>query len=79
MLVSLCFLQNTKVGAHLGRDKTEDNIVARFHWKDMVNEICEFVKTCDVCQRNNDVKFIKADAALHPIPVKSKVWYWSAI
>ena len=25
-----------------------------------------FVKTCDVCQRNNDV-----DAALHPIPVKS--------
>ena len=29
----------------------------------------------DICQRNNDVKFIKVDAALHPIPVKSKVWY----
>ena len=41
----------------------------------MVNEIREFVITCDVCQRNNDVKFIKADAALHPIPAKSKVWY----
>ena len=67
------------MGAHLGQDKTEDKIVARFHWKDMVNEICEFVKTCDICQRNNDVKFIKADVALHPIPVKSKVWYWSGI
>ena len=41
----------------------------------MVNDIRDFVKTCDVCQRNNDVKFIKADTALHPIPVKSKVWY----
>ena len=58
--------QNQKGGAHLGRDKTIEKIVASFHWKDVVNEIREFVKTCDVCQRNNesDVNYVHQSCSI---------------
>ena len=40
----------------------------------MTNDIKEHVRTCDTCQRTNR-KFRKASAKLHPIPVRSEVWY----
>ena len=40
----------------------------------MSNDIRNFIKSCDVCQRTNDAKFVKAGCELHPIPVKAKVW-----
>lgn len=40
----------------------------------MWSDVKDFVRRCEVCQRTNDSKFIKSDATLHPIPVKSKVW-----
>ena len=40
----------------------------------MSNDIRNYIKSCDVCQRTNDAKFVKADYELHPIPVKPVVW-----
>ena len=40
----------------------------------MGDDIRRFLMTCDVCQRTNDAKFVKVDAALHPIPIKPNVW-----
>ena len=40
----------------------------------MTNDIKEHVRTCDTCQRTNR-KLRKASAELHPIPVRSEVWY----
>ena len=40
----------------------------------MTSEIREYVKRCDVFQHCNDAKFVKANAALHPIPVEPEVW-----
>ena len=40
----------------------------------MTNDVKEHVRTCNTCQRTNK-KLIKAPAELHPIPVKTKVWY----
>ena len=51
-----------------------EKICSRFYWESMTLDIREYVKRCDVCQRCNDAKFVKANAALHPIPVKPKVW-----
>lgn len=62
------------IGGHLGRDKTYQKIAERFHWKSLWNDVEQYVKTCSVCQRTNDVKFSKQAAALHPIPVKPEVW-----
>ena len=40
----------------------------------MIDDIYVSLKSCDTCQRANDTKFSNIDAALHPIPVESKVW-----
>lgn len=61
-------------GGHFGRDKTLEKICSRFHWRNMVEEIREYVKKCPQCQRMN-ANFIKSNAKLHPIPVQPKVWY----
>ena len=38
------------------------------------DDIRSFVRICDTCQRSNDARFVKTDASLHPIPIKSRVW-----
>ena len=38
------------------------------------DDIRSFVRICDTCQSSNDAKFVKTDASLHPIPLKSRVW-----
>ena len=61
-------------GGHLGKDKTLEKVSSRFYWEGMSNDIKNYIKLCDVCQRMNDVKFVKAKCELHPIPVKAEVW-----
>ncbi len=61
-------------GGHLGRDKTYHKIAERFYWKLLWKDVHEYVRTCEVCQRTNDAKFVKEAAPLHPIPVKPEVW-----
>ena len=61
-------------GGHLGRDKTHEKISSRFYWEGISNDIRNYIKGCDVCQRTNDVKFVKAGCELNPIPVKPEVW-----
>ena len=51
---------------YLGRDKTMEKITSRFYWEGITNDNREYIRTCDVCQRTNDAKFVKCDAALHP-------------
>ena len=57
----------------MGQD-TSQRIISRFYWEHMADDIRQFIKNCETCQRVNDAKFIMVDAALHPIPVKSQVW-----
>ena len=59
-------------GGHFKRDKTYGKISERFYWQGMMNDVKEYVSTCDVCQRV-DGKLGKQHAELHPIPV-SDVW-----
>ncbi len=39
----------------------------------MTDEIKEFVRRCDKCQRMN-AWFEKSNAKLHPVPVQPTVW-----
>ena len=70
-----CYESLHYIGGHFGRDKTFSKIAERFYWKMMWKDVEEYVRTCPTCQMTNDAKFQKAPAALHPIPVKSKVWH----
>ena len=58
-------------GGHLGRDKTYEKVASLFYWSSVNDDVRLHI---DVCQRTNDVKFVKHSATLHPIPVKPKVW-----
>ena len=59
-------------GGHFKRDKTYGKISERFYWNGMMNDVKQFVSSCDVCQRV-DGKLGKQHAELHPIPV-TDVW-----
>ncbi|KAL5477308.1 hypothetical protein EMCRGX_G024090 [Ephydatia muelleri] len=61
-------------GGHLGHDKTYNKVADRYHWKCMYKDIEAYIRTCEACQKTNDVKFMKATAPLHPIPVPQEVW-----
>ena len=68
------YLKLSLLGGHLGRDKTYNKVADRYHWKCMYKDIEAYIRTCEVCQKTNDVKFMKATAPLHPIPVPQEVW-----
>ena len=42
---------NHKTGGHLGTEAVYGKIVRQFYWKGMYNDICEYIKRCDTCQR----------------------------
>ena len=44
---------NHDAGAHFGHDKTTEKIASRFYWKNMYNEIHDFVQCCPKCQQMN--------------------------
>ena len=70
----LAYLKLSLLGGHLGRDKTYNKVADRYHWKCMYKDIEAYIRTCEVCQKTNYVKFMKATASLHPIPVPQEVW-----
>ena len=45
-------------GGHFGRDKTLAKISERFYWLGMVEDIKEFCKSCDKCQRANRLETV---------------------
>ena len=68
ILINIIFI------GHQGRDKTYELVSKRFYWKSLWSDVQQHVQYCVKCQVNNDAKFSKKTASLHPVPVKSKVW-----
>ena len=53
---SVLFVYVSDAGGHLGRDKTIEKICSRFYWgRNMHKEIHDYIRSCERCQRNNDV------------------------
>ena len=38
-------------GCHFGRDKTRDKVASRYFWHGLYDDIDEYIKTCDKCQK----------------------------
>ena len=38
-------------GCHFGRDKTRDKVSRRYFWHAQFDDIDEYIKTCDKCQK----------------------------
>jgi hypothetical protein len=58
---------------HMGRDKTLATVKRLFHWRNMHDDVEQYVKSCHVCQT------VKPTATghhglLHPIEVAERPW-----
>ena len=59
------------MASHRGKNSTYEKIAQRFFWYNMSNDICDFVKKCEQCQKQGNLKSSQAD--LKPIPIPSTV------
>ena len=59
-------IHNEPLGGHLARDITYNKIASRYYWPGMYKTVDNWVRTCDVCQRQGRPK---PKEPLHPIPV----------
>ena len=62
----LYLMHNHPTGAHLGVDKTFDKIRNQYYWPQMFENIKDYIKSCDRCQRRGKHRI---PGLLHPIPV----------
>ncbi|KAJ9566907.1 hypothetical protein OSB04_002873 [Centaurea solstitialis] len=63
----------SSMGGHLGMERTFQKVAAKLFWPGMRSDIKEFVRNCEVCQRN---KVLGGSSAglLQPILLTLKVW-----
>ena len=59
------------MASHRSKNSTYEKIPQIFFWCNISNYINEFVKKCEQCQKQGDVKSPKAD--LKPVPIPSTV------
>ena len=58
---------------HLGPKKTFNRIQSKFYWKNMKQDIYEYVKSCDVCQRSKS-RTTKPKGLLQPLAPPERKW-----
>ena len=65
---------NNKISGHQGMDRTYDLISRQFAWPRMVDEIRQYVTSCNECQRNKAVNH-KPFGLLQPLAVPDTRWH----
>ena len=64
---------DTKVAGHMGQDKTVELIKRNFYWPSMVNDIEDYVRSCEVCQRTKTPRHARY-GLLHPLELAYTPW-----
>ncbi|WVZ23343.1 hypothetical protein V8G54_001887 [Vigna mungo] len=64
---------SSPVGGHSGFLRTYKRIAANLYWTGMKKIIQEFVKTCDVCQRQK-YEATSPAGLLQPLPIPDRIW-----
>ncbi|CAA7035405.1 unnamed protein product [Microthlaspi erraticum] len=67
------WLHDSAVGGHSGRDATLHRVKSLFFWPKMNTEVQNYVRNCDVCQRNK-YDLAAKPGLLQPLPVPEGVW-----
>lgn len=62
----LFMFHNDPLAAHASIERMMDKMKTRYYWPQMYENIKEYVKSCDICQRRGNYK---RKEPLHPIPV----------
>ena len=56
------------MASHKGRDSTYSKILERFFWYSIYNDVENYIKACEICQKQGDLK-LKTNSELQSIPV----------
>uniref|UniRef100_A0A2N9FZS8 Reverse transcriptase n=1 Tax=Fagus sylvatica TaxID=28930 RepID=A0A2N9FZS8_FAGSY len=64
---------DTPVGGHSGVLRTYKRIAASFYWAGMKRDIHNYIRKCDVCQRNK-YETMSPAGLLQPLPIPSQIW-----
>ena len=64
---------DTPVGGHSGVLRTYKRIAASFYWAGMKRDIHDYIRKCDVCQRNK-YETMSPAGLLQPLPIPSQIW-----
>jgi hypothetical protein len=64
---------DSEVAGHMGMDKTGELIKRNFYWPGMDEEIEDYVRSCDDCQRNKASRH-KRYGTLHPLELSYSPW-----
>jgi len=64
---------DSKIAGHFGTYKTIGRVRANFYWPKMDENITDYVRSCDVCQRNKVIRH-KKYGLLEPLEVPMRPW-----
>ena len=64
---------DSPIGGHSGEQKMYQRIAQDWFWKGMKKQIVEYVKECEVCQRQKASSLTPAGLLL-PLPIPNQVW-----
>ena len=67
-------LESELTGGHSGMNKTRQKVTRRYYWKGMTEDIKEFVRTCDRCQRKKNIQLQKTQVTMKSIPIPQKIF-----
>lgn len=62
-------------GGHQGFERTYEAVRSKYYWPTMYNDICQYVKTCEICQQSKRA-FNSRPPPLKPIPVDDVFSRW---
>ena len=61
-------------GGHSGMNKTRQKLTRCCYWKGMTDDIKEYVRTCDHCQRKKTIQLQKTHISMCSKPILQKVF-----
>jgi hypothetical protein len=64
---------DSKVAGHFGQHKTYEKMTQNFFWSKMENDVRDYVRSCDVCQRDKSSRH-KKYGLLQPLEIPYRPW-----
>ena len=56
------------MASHKGKNSTYEKVAQRFFWNYIANDVNDFIRSCDQCQKQGDLKSPKTELKSIPIP-----------
>ena len=64
---------DSQVVGHMGMDKTIEMVYRNFYWPEMAQDIEDYIRSCEDCQKNNAPRH-KRHGTLHPLELSDAPW-----